>query len=749
MRALWIVTAGTVSGCGIWATHFIAMLAYDPGVVIGYSLALTLLSLFTAALVTTFGFGVAARWSAPLGGAIIGGGIASMHYLGMASVELPARITWIADLVTLSIAFGVTFGAASLALAHRIAGRPAGVAASILFTAAILTLHFTAMGALEIVPDPWRTTDQFYLMPDELGIAIAGVTVIILGLSLTGSFIDRLHERDRRLAMAIDNMTQGVVLFDSGNRVIAFNDRYIEMYGLSRDVVRPGASLEAVIRHRHEIGALGGDPAAYCRDVLARIRAGRTVNRVVEHPDGRGIAVVNRPLANGDWIATHEDITGRRLADRRIEYLAHHDTLTGLPNRVAFGEYLAAALARARDQGQCFGLLCIDFDRFKEINDLFGHAIGDAFLVAVSARMSAAAEGNFIARLSGDEFAIVVTNGQLPENAAGLAGRLLKAVGGEVIVEHRALRVSMSVGVAIYPDHADDAGTLIANADAALYEAKARNRGTVRVFDAAIDAQRRCRHELQLDLRFAVPRNELSLHFQPQATAERQIVGFEALVRWQHPSRGMIMPDDFIALAEESSTIVEIGEWVLREACRQAGAWCEPLRVSVNVSPVQFRHGDLVQTVHAILIETGLAPGRLEIEITEGVLIDDCARALSVLRRLKAMGVRIALDDFGAGYSSLSYLQAFPFDKIKIDRAFISQLFHKREVVAIVRAVVGLAHALRMRVVAEGVETEDQFDVLARESCDELQGYLIGRPQPVEAYARVLGTPQERAVAVA
>jgi diguanylate cyclase (GGDEF)-like protein len=436
-----------------------------------------------------------------------------------------------------------------------------------------------------------------------------------------------------------------------------------------------------------------------------------------------------------------EDVTERKRAEARIEHLAHHDPLTNLPNRAALNACLASMLENSAATGESFAVLCIDLDRFKEVNDVFGHSVGDAMLAEISRRLQQTAGGAFVGRIGGDEFIIIAADGEQPAGAEKLSDELLACADKEMDIAGHSLRMGLSIGVAIYPGDGLDAGTLIANADAALYRAKAEGRGTIRFFEREMDKRLRDRRALQNDLRSAIARNEIEVHYQPQARIDGEITGFEALVRWHHPVRGTIPPNTFIPLAEESGLIIPMGEWILREACREAASWPRKLQIAINLSPIQFRHGDLAGLVHSILLETGLSPGRIELEITEGVLIGDFSRAVSILRRLKALGVRIAMDDFGTGYSSLSYLQSFPFDKIKIDQAFIANLDHTPQSAAIIRAVIGLGHGLKLPIVAEGVETRSQLEFLARESCDEVQGYLFGRPGPIGNFAELVGRP--------
>jgi len=574
----------------------------------------------------------------------------------------------------------------------------------------------------------------------SFGTPITGIVIFFIALILQIQSRQKLETQKLQLDAALTNMSQGLLMFDSSERIVVCNSRYIEMYRLSSQVVKPGCSLRELLNHRVATGSfLSEDPDRYLSELRAMLAQGKTVSRTTELTDGRVIAVSNRPMEDGGWVATHEDVTEAKQTEQRILHMAHHDTLTGLPNRTAFNEYFAATLERSATSGEQFAILSVDLDRFKEANDAYGHSVGDALLRQVARRLQEAARGTFLARVGGDEFAVVVSAGPQPAAAATLAERLLTAFADEFEIEDQRIQISLTIGGVVYPTDGADAKTLMVNVDAALYRAKSEIRGVVVFFEPEMSARLRERHALQQDLRSAIARGELLLHYQPQVRMTGEMIGFEVLARWQCPKRGMVSPSTFIPIAEENGLIIPLGEWVLRAACCEAASWPQPLTIAVNISPIQFHHGDLPRLVHSILLETGLAPSRLELEITEGVFINDFSHAVSILRRLKSLGVQIALDDFGTGYSSLSYVHSFPFDKIKIDRTFIGDLRHNRHSMAIVRAVIGLSHSLNMPALAEGVETQAQRGVLMKEGCDEAQGYLFGRPLPIAEQAELIG----------
>ena len=552
-----------------------------------------------------------------------------------------------------------------------------------------------------------------------------------------------LQRANDQIDVALDNMSQGLCMFDGEGRLVICNERYIRMYNLSADVIKPGCTLLEMLEHRRQRGVFTGNPTEYEFKIKTAARNREKINVTVNLPDGRIIEVVNQPIADGGWVATHQEITERKQYEARIAHLAHHDVLTGLPNRAAFNECFATTLERARGSGEQFGLVCLDLDRFKYVNDLFDHSIGDAFLCQVAKRLKAAIGGAFLARIGGDEFTIIVTGTQLLDATARLVERIVTSLGDSIQIDGQKLTANASIGVAIYPNDATDAEKLICNADAALYRAKAEGPGSYRFFEPEMDRQLRAHRELQHDLRSALENGEFQLVYQPEALIDGTVIGFEALVRWHHPTRGLILPSVFIPLAEEGGLIIPLGEWILRTACTEAASWKSKSLLAVNLSPAQFHHGDLPALVHAVLLETSLSPSRLELEITESVLIDDFGRAQAILRRLKTLGVKIAMDDFGTGYSSLSYLQSFPFDKIKVDRSFVSDLETNNNNAAIVRAVINLTRSLKLPVLAEGVETEAQRRILSYEGCEQIQGYLIGKPLPILNYGSIVNSPQK------
>jgi diguanylate cyclase (GGDEF)-like protein len=596
--------------------------------------------------------------------------------------------------------------------------------------------------------DRRRTDRSMSLMIEEIDAVNRNLERLVAKRSAELQARERdLQAQNVRFDIAINNMTQGLLLFDSAERLIVCNQSYMAMYGLSPETAKPGISLRDLIGYRQQVGSFNGDVDEYCSALSRRMLEGKTSQHQTETPDGRTILIVNKPVTGGGWVATHEDITERRRAERRIRHLAHHDGLTDLPNRALFHERLREELAGIAPNQQ-LAVLYIDIDEFKSVNDTLGHQVGDELLKSVAASLCHQANPNeFIARLGGDEFAIMQTAVRNQAETIGLVTRIFEAIRTPFECLGHQVTTDASVGVAVAPRHGKDLDQILKNADLAMYAAKSAGRRTWRFFEPTMDAWVKARRVLEMDMRQALLDGAFEVHYQPCVSLEdNRITGCEALARWRHPERGMISPAEFIPLAEETGLINELGEWVLNTACQDAMTWPEEFKLAVNVSPVQFKSGTLTLKIAAALAASRLPARRLELEITEAVLIRDDDAALAVLHQLRALGVRIALDDFGTGYSSLSYLKRFPFDKIKIDRCFVNDIATQGGS-SIVQAVVNIAAARDIVTLAEGVETSQQRELLHALGCTEMQGFLFSRPVPAADILRLLQAGPDRAVA--
>lgn len=633
----WLFLAGVIGGSTIWTTHFIAMLSYKTSMMHAYEPVLTLASLFVAIVITTLGLGITALhktgWTIELGGGIMGAGIAIMHYMGMMGYQISGVMEWDFTYYLASILLGIGFGALATSRIARPVTRFCKYGGALSLILAIVSMHFTGMAALTVIPNPLIFPSAM-LIPDHL-LLVMVVGMIFLMLAL----------------------------------------------GASTYIIDAHASNQAAERFRH---------------------------------------------------------------------LALHDPLTGLPNRAAFGEQVDSIIRFQKDATARVAVLSFDLDRFKDVNDVHGHAAGDAVLRTISERMSKVLnEGEFIARIGGDEFVALTSNFFMKSDAKAFATRLLVEICKPIEHSGRTFLIGSSVGISLFPIDGRTADDLLAQADLAMYRAKASGTNTIRFYEPSMDDAARNRSVLAMDMREGIGRNEFELYYQYQnSSMTRDIIGFEVLLRWKHPVRGMVPPTEFIPIAEKNGFIHELGHWVLLTACRQAASWSNPIKIAVNVAPAQLADNSFPQRVQDILAETGLAASRLELEITESGIIADQQHALNIIRRLKQLGVKIAMDDYGTGYSSLSTLQNFPFDKIKIDRAFIDGVTSNRQSAAIVRSTIILAQSLDIPVLAEGVESEDHMDFLRSEGCLQVQGYLFGKPMPLSAIEHVVNPLQTEAETV-
>ena len=562
---------------------------------------------------------------------------------------------------------------------------------------------------------------------------------LLIDSDATSAKITReLQRANVTIDAALNNMSQGLVMFDSSARLIVCNQRYRELYGVSSEAVQPGCTIREILDQRVAAGNLFVDDVdQHIAEILAGVARGLEFSRTVTLRDGRIIRSVNHPTADGGWVATLEDITEEKRAEERIVHVAHHDALTGLPNRILFAEQLEQALKRVR-RGERLAVFYIDLDHLKRVNDTLGHPIGDKLLKGVADRLRGCVRDiDTVGRLSGDEFAIIQSSIDGPADAGALAIRIREAIRAPADLNGHQVVMDASIGISIAPDNGTEPDALLKTADIALYEAKNNGRGTYCFFESEMNERMQVRGKLEQDLQRALANGEFELFYQPIVNLrDKKIRAFEALLRWHHPERGMVSPSEFIPVAEEMGLIIPLGEWVLRTACAEVATWPSEINVSVNVSPLQLTNKDLVNVVVGALASARIPATRLEIEITESVFFEKTFANIFTLKQLHELGVRFVMDDFGTGYSSLGYLLIFPFSKIKIDRSFITGLSDKKESRAIVRAVANLARDLNMIVTAEGVETDQQLEQVRILGCTEMQGYLFSRPLPAAEIRR-------------
>ncbi|SMF61728.1 putative bifunctional diguanylate cyclase/phosphodiesterase [Allosphingosinicella indica] len=556
-----------------------------------------------------------------------------------------------------------------------------------------------------------------------------------------------LRAQTLRFDAALSNMAQGLAMFDADLRMLVCNKRYIEVYGFDPDVIKPGVTLRDITEHFINRGNSNADPEVYYERQRMQLTRNEPLVFSRQLGDGRTIEVNYRPMQGGGYVVTTEDVTVQRQANDRIAHMASHDPLTDLINRAELPQRLGKALSDAESSGGELAVLCLDLDRFKGVNDSLGHPTGDALLQAVAGRLRKLVRPrDTVARLGGDEFVCIVGGLETRDNVAKLAARVIEALTRPFEVNGHNVQIGCSIGVAMAPHDGLDPDQLLRHADVALYRAKSEGRGRFVFFGPDMERVMRERRELEADLRAGVGRGEFELHYQPLVkVGTREVVGCEALMRWAHPTRGLMMPQDFIPLAEECGLIGPLGDWAIRHACNVATQWPDHIKIAVNVSPLQFRSDALLHTVVSALAQSGLDPVRLELEITEAVLLRDSEETLATLNKLRDLGVRIVMDDFGTGYSSLSYLRVFPFDKIKIDRSFVRDDAGRGDCHAIIEAVTNLATGLGMTTTVEGIESEEQMSAVLDRGCTEAQGYLFSHPLPIEELRGVLGQSDRRA----
>lgn len=768
-QLLWLIFGATTMGLGIWSMHFVGMLALTLPIKVLYHMDYVILSVILAIFVSSIALYTVTKSNLHarqlgIAGILMAGGISGMHYIGMAAMII--EITYDTWLVVLSVIIAATASAAALWLLFYFRRDQSKYAylyklgSSVIMGAAIAGMHYTGMVAAHFYVSEIPTNDvETQIEPDTLAYIIVLATFLLIGITLFGLFINKrlvqkdsvIQENESWYRSLYKNNEYGIISLNTGGCIIKMNPAVTKIGGLREE--------EFINQHVSKIGLhIVEEKREITKDSFTQsfepVRS--NFETTILHPNGNRVelSVLNVPVEiEGEVVGNHiivKDITEENLVKERIKYLAYHDELTDLPNRRRFNQVLNESIEKSAQDSSSFAVMVIDIDRFKMINDSLGHTYGDLFLQGVGNRIVKSATGYnaTIARMGGDEFTILCETGTDGREAASLADKIIEALKQPFSLKDSEFYISASIGTALYPDHGTDAVELLKKADTAMYEVKKQGKNGHLFYTPDFDVQLLENIELESDLRKAIERNELVVYYQPQFHAQsNRMIGVEALVRWNHPTKGMLSPGVFIPIAEETGMIYEIGTWVLREACRQMKQWHEAggplIPVSVNLSSHQFHQRNLVDYIKNILKETELAPHYLELEITESMMMDP-AVSISILHELNKIGTRISLDDFGTGYSSLSYLKKFPIHKLKIDRSFITDLSRNDNDKAIVATIISMAQHLKLDVIAEGIETKDQLDILTENHCHEIQGYYYSRPLSADEVEQVFFVPSRK-----